>query len=568
MLAHTPPTQSQPSRRRVGVSDILVRCRDVLTALQQVGQAPPLLPLQGVLALACMIVQAAQNIKTQRQSCADLAEKVVQTVVMLADELTHSSFDANMYTRIATFSEELKRIYASIQPYTRCIWRHYFWEKTTLRSVISEGMIRLDECARNVQMLNLYRMSENLVTEIAVIAGGEVRWEACMEQTLGTPNLRLCNAVLVNRTGQPRVVIKRYPQAYDERLLLEDLARLARFRHPNTPALIGKSAREAATPFAVFRELNLISLHDMFLRYMETSPAEGFMFALSIMQGVASAIQHLSWDLNFGTKDLEACMNIGNLALSGSGKVIVGYGYLLSTPGTSYNQDLSRWLILHFWRLTNEMLYGSAEPFNEDNWDTMQSKLDKHVQPLPTLVAYDCPDFPFIERRLSGILNQLEGLRRFSTRELTYPDIRRELLRTPSAHLCFVYRPKKPIDVALGDIGYMKGGSFVRLANINEDFAFVTVKNGNADYVRSAPPSIRSERLVDGTLKHTFFNPIHSNIVRQGDAEGIEDIPTIWQHFIRRAPEIASSVVGLRAEDLILSDKNSSVMAIAGLTNA
>ncbi|KAG8869996.1 hypothetical protein FRB97_000465 [Tulasnella sp. 331] len=390
------------------------------------------------------------------------------------------------------------------------------------------------------------RMSENLVTEvrrlerlvrempvavrpmveeIAVIAGGEVRWEACMEQTLGTPNLRLCNAVLVNRTGQPRVVIKRYPQAYDERLLLEDLARLARFRHPNTPALIGKSAREAATPFAVFRELNLISLHDMFLRYMETSPAEGFMFALSIMQGVASAIQHLSCDLNFGTKDLEACMNIGNLALSGSGKVIVGYGYLLSTPGTSYNQDLSRWLILHFWRLTNEMLYGSAEPFNEDNWD---------------------------KRRLSGILNQLEGLRRFSTRELTYPDIRRELLRTPSAHLCFVYRPKKPIDVALGDIGYMKGGSFVRLANINEDFAFVTVKNGNTDYVRSAPPSIRSERLVDGTLKHTFLNPIHSNIVRQGDAEGIEDIPTIWQHFIRRAPEIASSVVGLRAEDLIL----------------
>ncbi|KAG8871305.1 hypothetical protein FRB98_000913 [Tulasnella sp. 332] len=433
-----------------------------------------------------MVVQAVQDIKTQRQSCQALAEKAVQMVLMLADELTRGNFNPDMQKRIATFSGELTKIHASILPYTQYPWFRYVWEKTSISDVINDGLARLDECTRHFQ------------------------------------------------------------------LFLMDLVRLSRFRHPNVPDLIGRSVEEAKAPFAVFSEINPISLRDMFLHYKQADPIEGFMFALSVMQGVASAIHHLSGDLNIGPKDLEACMKIRNLAFSGSGKVVVGYGLILSGPSTSYNLDLSRWLIHHFWYLTHEILYGAAEPIDDRNWDSIQSTLDKHIQPLPTLVGYDSPDFPFIARRLSGILNQLEALKRFSGQRLTYPDIRRELLRAPLAHLCFVYRPQIAIDVALGDIGYMNGGSFVRLTNIREDVAFVTVLNGNPDYVRSAPPLIQSERLKDGTFKHTFSNPIHSNIVRQGDAEHIEDIPTVWQHFLRRAPGIASRVEGLQAEDLIL----------------
>ncbi|KAG8874396.1 hypothetical protein FRB97_005957 [Tulasnella sp. 331] len=181
----------------------------------------------------------------------------------------------------------------------------------------------------------------------------------------------------------------------------------------------------------------------------------------------------------------------------------------------------------------------------------MQNTLDKHVQPLSTLVAYDCPEFTDVIRRLTSILNPLEGLMRSSTPGLTYPDIRRQLLRTPSVHLCFFYRPPIAIDVALGDIGYMDGPSFVKVANIKEDVTFEIAINGPGDFIRSAPPVVQSERLGDGTLRHTFYDPVYCNIVRQGNAERIKDISAIWPHFIRRAPEI-SEIAGLQPEDLIL----------------
>ncbi|KAG8872103.1 hypothetical protein FRB98_000282, partial [Tulasnella sp. 332] len=271
--------------------------------------------------------------------------------------------------------------------------------------------------------------------------------------------------------------------------------------HPDVPNLIGRSARQATLPIAIFSELTPIYLRDMFLRSMETNPIEGFMFALSAMQGVASALYHLSSDLNIGTKDLKACMEIGNLALSRSGKVVVGKGLLLSGPGTSYNLDLSKWLILHFWYLTNELLYGSADPINNQNWDSMQNKLEKHVHSLSSLAAYDCPDFTDVLRRLTSILNPLDGLRRSSTRDLTYPDIRRQLLRIPSIQLCFFYRPQTAMDVALGDIGYMSGARFVRVANIKEDVAFETALNAKGDLVRSAPPLFQNKKLGNHAIK-------------------------------------------------------------------
>ncbi|KAG8851141.1 hypothetical protein FRB96_009482 [Tulasnella sp. 330] len=566
-------------------------------ALQQVGQACPLLPLQGVAGLACMIVQAVQDIRNQRRSCEGLAEKAVKMVLAMSEELAHGGFNADMRKRIAAFSEELKRILTSILPYTHYKWHRHLLEKTSINNVISEASAGLDECARNFQfvgMLDLHKMLEKaartreetnnyeqailsrqediattvrsldmavremstmvqpVVEETAVFTQTDLQWESCIDQTLGRPCFRLCTAVLVNRIGQPRVLVKCYPSEYDERLFLKDLARMSRLRHPNVPNLIGRSVRQAAAPFAVFSELTPIHLRDMFLRSMERSPAEGFMFALSVMQGISSALYHMSSDLNVGTKDLEACMKIGNLALSRSGKVVVGHGLLLSGPSTSYSLDLSRWLILRFWNLTNEVLYGSPDPINDQDWDSMQSTLDKHIQPLPTLVAYDCPDFPFITRRLTSILNPLDALRRSSTRELTYADIRRQLIRTPLAHLCFVYRPQTAIDVALGDIGYMDGSSFVKVANIEDDVTFDTILNGNVDFVRSAPPGVETERLGDDAVKHTFHSPVYCNIVRQGKSKHIKDILGVWPHYIRRAPEIAAGIVGLRAEDLIL----------------
>ncbi|KAG8870139.1 hypothetical protein FRB97_000272 [Tulasnella sp. 331] len=131
----------------------------------------------------------------------------------------------------------------------------------------------------------------------------------------------------------------------------------------------------------------------------------------------------------------------------------------------------------------------------------MQNKLEKHVHSLSSLAAYDCPDFTDVLRRLTSILNPLDGLRRSSTRDLTYPDIRRQLLRIPSIQLCFFYRPQTAMDVALGDIGYMSGARFVRVANIKEDVAFETALNAKGDLVRSAPPLFQNKKLGNHAIK-------------------------------------------------------------------
>ncbi|KAG8851139.1 hypothetical protein FRB96_009480 [Tulasnella sp. 330] len=327
---------------------------------------------------------------------------------------------------------------------------------------------------------------------------------------------------------------------------------MATLSHPNLPNLIGRSTKNVSSPFTVFSDFTRVSMRGIFQETIQKGPVKGFMFALSFMQGVASAIQYLSSDLRVGTPDLRSCMEVGNLRLSSRGKVVVGGGFILSQPTTFYELDLSKWLMRRFWCMTHEILYGSEDPIDDTNWGAIRRMLDKHVQPLSTLIAYDCPNFAYMTRRLSGILGPLDAVDRSPHRELTYSDIRRQLLRAPLAHLCFLYRPPKAIDISLGDIGYMNGNSFVKLANIKDDATISIVSNGNVDYVHSAPPDIQSERLGDGTIKHSFRNPIHSNIVRQGDAEHIEHITALWPHFIRRAPEIAKGARALRAEDLIL----------------
>ncbi|KAG8875696.1 hypothetical protein FRB97_004799 [Tulasnella sp. 331] len=245
-----------------------------------------------------------------------------------------------------------------------------------------------------------------------------------------------------------------------------------------------------------------MSLRDAFLSAMQKSPVEGFMFALSMMQGAASALQYLSGELRIGTDDLKSCMQVTNMRLSPRGKVVVGHGFILSPPTQFDVSDLSKWLIRHFWCMTMEVLYGDVDAIKPDNWSSVQS-IEKHVHPLETLVAYDCPNFVFMTKRLTDILTPLEGLRRCSGGELTYLDIRTQLLRAPQVDLCFFYHPPEPMEVSLGDIGYIDAGgsSFVRLSNIGDDVPITAVPNESVEYVTASPPHHHSEHMNDGTMR-------------------------------------------------------------------
>jgi hypothetical protein len=65
--------------------------------------------------------------------------------------------------------------------------------------------------------------------------------------------------------------------------------------------------------------------------------------------------------------------------------------------------------------------------------------------------------------------------------QLTYAMIRKEMLNLPHSNPTFFLEPPVPIDIAYGDIGYMKDdGNFVKLDNMRD--AFKDEKKINPDY--------------------------------------------------------------------------------------
>ena len=88
------------------------------------------------------------------------------------------------------------------------------------------------------------------------------------------------------------------------------------------------------------------------------------------------------------------------------------------------------------------------------------------------------------------------------TGDLTYSDIRNEMLKIPHINPSRFFLPKVPIDVAFGDVGYMKDDVFVKLDNMRE--AFIDHEGeaikGSEDYL-TALGRIISEDLGDGVIR-------------------------------------------------------------------
>jgi hypothetical protein len=101
------------------------------------------------------------------------------------------------------------------------------------------------------------------------------------------------------------------------------------------------------------------------------------------------------------------------------------------------------------------------------------------------------------------------------TGDLTYSDIRKELLKLPHISPNRFFLPKVPIDVAFGDVGYMKDDLFLKLDNMREAFTDHEGEaiKGSEDYLTASGP-IKSEDLDDGVIRlvHSVVH-IHYNVM-------------------------------------------------------
>jgi hypothetical protein len=88
------------------------------------------------------------------------------------------------------------------------------------------------------------------------------------------------------------------------------------------------------------------------------------------------------------------------------------------------------------------------------------------------------------------------------TGDLTYSDIRKELFKIPHITPSRLFLPNVPIDIAFGDVGYMKDDFFVKLDNMREAFTDQAIK-GCHDYLTASGPYI-SEDLGDGVIRLVY----------------------------------------------------------------
>jgi hypothetical protein len=166
------------------------------------------------------------------------------------------------------------------------------------------------------------------------------------------------------------------------------------------------------------------------------------------------------------------------------------------------------------------------------------------------------------------------------TGDLTYSDIRKEMLKLPDINPSLFFFSNVPIDIAFGDIGYMKDDVFVKLDNMREAFTDHEGEaiKGSEDFLTASGPYI-SEDLGDGVIRlvhfccayplkcldcfirHSFEDAVYIEISRREHVELLSQVHRYWPLFIDKARELLRSCGGnFSVTDLLFGWWDSSIV--------
>lgn len=134
---------------------------------------------------------------------------------------------------------------------------------------------------------------------------------------------------------------------------------------------------------------------------------------------------------------------------------------------------------------------------------TAIERATSHLYPFTSLVAF-LPTFCDLLKRLTGLQESLS--KPYKSGTLTYRTIRSNMLRLKGLSLSHMYYPPSPLDITIGDVGYMEGNTFVKLHNIREDYLggdhpFDVYDGSQFDYVRCSSPFV-TDSTENGTLRY------------------------------------------------------------------
>lgn len=193
-----------------------------------------------------------------------------------------------------------------------------------------------------------------------------------------------------------------------------------------------------------------------------------------------------------------------------------------------------------------------------------------HLRPLLQYVAFGCRDFPLMCDRLSILMNGLDSLHK--TKALTYPVIRGHVLKADAPEPSYIYWPPMAWDISIGDVGYIKDTSFIKILNMRDHFEF-TVVSPSIDYL-SVSGSFERADLGEGVIRcvpcqhmpevlwihvsprYLFKAPLYVELGRFSDPQEAEEEKKFCRYFISEAPKILEEYGvehNILLSDLILS---------------
>ncbi|KAG8907097.1 hypothetical protein FRB99_005352 [Tulasnella sp. 403] len=283
------------------------------------------------------------------------------------------------------------------------------------------------------------------------------------------------------------------------------------------------------------------------------SDVDGFMAALSVMQGVAAALEFYRRDMLVGLATLQECIRMPSLRLSNTGSVIVGQNVIVSDyflSNRNANGDLNMWLKDQFNDLTFQLLFGDVDAVKWDDWNSVRNAAP-HLRPLMTFVAYDCPTFTFMSQRLSKLLEGLEHPHQSKT--LDYRTIRAHMLDSERICQNLYWYPPKELDAVIGDVGYVKNGQdFVRLCSVKGEVDFKV--NRYDPQLLTAGEGVTKDAGY-GIVAHEFKDVPYAKVTRWDAHEYVETSTPLWRYLRDKAPEILAKYGAghnIRVTDLIL----------------
>ncbi|KAF8321703.1 hypothetical protein DL93DRAFT_1462919 [Clavulina sp. PMI_390] len=354
------------------------------------------------------------------------------------------------------------------------------------------------------------------------------------------------------RRNGVRVIIKEYRNTPRQQFL-KDLDRLYPVVHPNLPMVIAKSVDKEPIPYVLLEYAASGSARLYLKKQIAGDPLASIIACIRLISDVMSALQYIVNSNRFEAYDIENCTDVSRYSITGDRKVLIGQDLVTRNPlKTSIipeNQSLATWLKAKAWFIVMDLLYGGANVIDWTNWDTIRTTAP-HLRPILTMVTFKCPSFDTMVSRFRSVVHEIN----LREDELTYKDIRQAIVSLPSLVPTYMYKPPVPLDVVVGDIGYMHGGQFIRLGSIRPSIRKISPL---PEYILTTP-DVTSREESEGVIRREIRAAHYAEIARWGESEYVEDVQTYWEFFVAATRSLFSELGpehdGVRVSDLILGD--------------